>query len=237
MKALVLAAGIGKRLKPLTLEKPKSMLPIGGKPLLEHIIEALSENGIKEISVVVNYKKDIITNHFKDGSKFGVKIKYLVQENPKGGTADAVKCADGKINESFILLNGDILFNHSILKKLIASYKDCDGVITCKEVENPEHFGVLETKGEFAVRIVEKSKSPPSNLANLGIYIMPESIFDAIRLTKPSERGELEITDSIQVLLDRGSKFKFLKVNDFWMDIGRIEDYEKANDMYNKNKR
>ena len=229
---MILAAGIGKRLRPLTLEKPKHMLPIGGKPILQHTIEGLSKIGIKDIFIVVNYKKRMILDYFGNGSRFNVNINYLTQDNPKGGTGDAVNVAKGKINESFILLNGDVLFDHEILKQMIKEYKNADGLLVCKEVKNPERFGVIETERDRVVKIVEKSPKPPSNLANLGMYIMPEEIFDALSITTLSERGEVEITDSIQILIDRGRKFKFLKTDSLWMDIGRISDYEKANKVF-----
>lgn len=229
---MILAAGIGKRLRPLTLEKPKHMLPVGGKPILQHTIEGLSKIGIEDIFIVVNYKKQMIIDCFGNGSKFDVNINYLTQDNPKGGTGDAVNAAKGKINESFILLNGDILFDHDILKEMVEKYKDCDGLMVCKEVQNPENFGVIETEKDRVVKIVEKSTEPPSNLANLGMYIMPHEIFDALSITNLSERKEIEITDSIQILIDRGKKFKFLKTDSLWMDIGRISDYEKANKIF-----
>jgi len=231
MKALVLAAGIGNRLKPLTLEKPKHLLEVGGKPILQHTIEGLSKTGIKDIFIVVNYKKEMIKQYFGDGSKFNVNIHYLTQDNPKGGTGDAVNTAKGKINESFIVLNGDVLFDHNILKEMIDNYKD-DGLLVCKQVPNPQDYGIIEIDGNQVIKIVEKPENPSTNLANLGMYIMPEEIFDAISITTLSKRGEIEITDSIQILIDRGKKFTFLKTDSFWMDIGKISDYDKANRIY-----
>ena len=231
MKALVLAAGIGNRLKPLTLEKPKHLLEVGGKPILQRTIEGLSKAGVKDIFIVVNYKKEMIKQYFGDGSKFNVNIHYLTQDNPKGGTGDAVNTAKGKINESFIVLNGDILFDHNILKEMIDNYKD-DGLLVCKQVPNPQDYGIIEMDGDQVIKIVEKPENPSTNLANLGMYIMPEEIFDAISITTLSKRGEIEITDSIQILIDRGKKFTFLKTDSFWMDIGKISDYDKANRIY-----
>jgi bifunctional UDP-N-acetylglucosamine pyrophosphorylase/glucosamine-1-phosphate N-acetyltransferase len=234
MKAVILAAGKGTRLLPLTENIHKGLLLIGDKPLLEHTINALSENNIREIFLVVNHRKEDIMNYFGDGSKFGVKISYLYQKNPKGGTADAVRCAKEKVDESFILLNGDIFFHPSIIRKLIESYVDCDGLIACKEVKNPQEFGVLKVENGNIVRIFEKSHDPPSNLANLGIYLLPEKIFDAIEKTPLSKRGEYELTDSIQILIDKGFKFKPIIDDEFWIDIGRVSDYEKAKETYNE---
>jgi UDP-N-acetylglucosamine diphosphorylase / glucose-1-phosphate thymidylyltransferase / UDP-N-acetylgalactosamine diphosphorylase / glucosamine-1-phosphate N-acetyltransferase / galactosamine-1-phosphate N-acetyltransferase len=234
MKALILAAGMGSRLRPLTLKRPKPLLEVGKKPLLEHIIDSLSENGIREIFIVVSYKKEMIMEYFGDGSKFGVSISYLSQEDSRGGTGAAVKCAKGKIKERFILLNGDIFFDKVIIKKMIEASKNYDGMIVCREVSNPQSYGILETDKDRIVRIVEKPDNPKSNLANAGMYIFSGSIFDAIDKTALSERGELEITDSIQLLIDSGAKLTFLKIGDLWMDIGTIEDYERANDIFAK---
>jgi bifunctional UDP-N-acetylglucosamine pyrophosphorylase/glucosamine-1-phosphate N-acetyltransferase len=232
MKAVILAAGKGTRLLPLTEKTHKGLLLIGDKPLLEHAINALSKNKIKEIFLVVNYRKEDLMKYFGDGSKFNVKISYLYQENPKGGTADAVRYAKGKIKENFILLNGDIFFHPSIIEKLIKGYIDCDGLIACKEVRNPQEFGILQIENAYIVKIFEKSENPPSNLANTGIYLLPEKIFEAIEQTPLSKRGELELTDSIQILIDKGLKFKPVIFSEFWIDIGRISDYEEAKKIY-----
>lgn len=232
MKALILAAGMGTRLKPLTSKRPKSLLEVSGKPILEHIINSLSKNGVKEIFIVVNYKKEMIIDYFGNGSKFGVSINYLFQKDSRGGTGEAVRTGKGKIKEKFILINGDILFDQIIIKKMIETVKNYDGLMTCKEVNEPKRYGIIEIDGDRIVKIVEKPDRPKSNLANMGMYIFPETIFDAIDKTELSERGEIEITDSIQILIDSGARLTFLKTDDFWMDIGRIEDYEKANEIY-----
>lgn len=230
MKAVILAAGKGTRLLPLTEKTHKSLLMIGDKPLLQHTINALSSNSIKDIFLVVNPFKEKIEKYFGNGSKFNVRIKYLFQKNPKGGTADAVRCAKN-IKESFILINGDVFFHPSIIEKLINSYKNCDGLIACKEVENPKEFGILKVGNGKIIKIFEKSEKPPSNLANAGIYLLPEKIFKAIERTPLSKRGEYELTDSIQILINEGLVFKPIVITGFWIDIGRIEDYENAKKM------
>jgi len=233
MKAVILAAGIGTRLLPLTANIHKVLLPIGDKPLLEHMLNALAENKIRDIFLVVNHRKEQIMKHFGDGLKFDVNINYLFQENPKGGTADAVRCAKGRTEGNFLLLNGDLFFHPSIIKKLIDSFVNCDGLIACKEVKNPQEFGILKIENGKIVGIFEKTQKPPSNFGNLGIYLLPEKIFEAIDQTPLSKRGEYELTDSIQILIDKGFKFKPIFVNEFWIDIGRISDYEKAKEIYN----
>ncbi|MFH0896857.1 MAG: sugar phosphate nucleotidyltransferase [Candidatus Bathyarchaeota archaeon] len=234
MKALILAAGMGQRLMPLTANIHKTLLVIGDKPLLEHAICALVENGIKDIFLVVSHRKDQIKRHFGDGSKFSANISYLEQDNPKGGTADAVRCSKGVIDESFILLNGDLFFHPDIIRKMIESYKDCDGLIASKEVENPQEFGVLRVEDSRITDIIEKSPNPPSNLGNLGIYILPQNIFDAIDNTQLSKRGEYELTDSIKILIGEGMTFKSVMIDDFWIDVGRLSDYERARELFDE---
>jgi bifunctional UDP-N-acetylglucosamine pyrophosphorylase/glucosamine-1-phosphate N-acetyltransferase len=230
-KALILAAGNGERMIPRTLITPKPLLLVGGTPIIEHAMNALSNVGIKDIFIVVNYKKEMIKKYFDNGSKFNVNIHYLTQDNPKGGTGDAVNTARGIINESFITLNGDVIFDHDIPRKMIDNYKD-DGLLVCKQVPNPQDYGIIEINGNHVMKIVEKPENPSTNLANLGMYVMPEEIFDAISMTSLSKRKEIEITDSIQILINENKKFSFLKTNSFWMDIGTISNHDKANRIY-----
>jgi UDP-N-acetylglucosamine diphosphorylase / glucose-1-phosphate thymidylyltransferase / UDP-N-acetylgalactosamine diphosphorylase / glucosamine-1-phosphate N-acetyltransferase / galactosamine-1-phosphate N-acetyltransferase len=232
MKAVILAAGMGQGMMPLTANTHKTLIVIGDRPLLEHSIDALVQNGIKDIFLVVSHRKDQIKRHFGDGSKFGANINYLEQENPKGGTADAVRCAGRITNESFILLNGDLFFHPNIVRKMIEAYKDCDGLIASKEVENPQDFGVLEVEDGKIVDIFEKLPNPPSKLCNLGIYILPQKIFEAIEKTQLSKRNQYELTDSIRILIDDGMIFKPVLIDDFWIDVGRLSDYEKARELF-----
>jgi bifunctional UDP-N-acetylglucosamine pyrophosphorylase/glucosamine-1-phosphate N-acetyltransferase len=234
MKAVILAAGLGTRLLPLTANIHKGLLQIGDKPLLAHMISALEENKIKEIFLIVSHRKEQIRKYFGNGSKFNVKINYLEQYNPTGGTADAVRCVRGSIEGNFLLLNGDLFFHPSIIKNMLDSFMDCDGLIACKEVKNPQEFGILKIENGLITKIFEKSQNPPSNFANAGIYLLPEKIFEAIDQTPLSKRGEYELTDSIQILIDKGLKFKPVFIDNFWIDIGRIPDYEKAKEFYNQ---
>jgi bifunctional UDP-N-acetylglucosamine pyrophosphorylase/glucosamine-1-phosphate N-acetyltransferase len=234
MKAVILAAGVGTRLLPLTANIHKVLLPIGDKPLLEHMLNALVENKIRDVFLVVHHREEQIKKYFEDGSKFNININYLHQDNPKGGTADAVRCAKGKIQGNFLLLNGDLFFHPSIIKRMIDSFIDCDGLIACKEVKNPQEFGILKIENGKITRIFEKTQNPPSNFGNLGIYLLPEKIFEAIEQTPLSKRGEYELTDSIQILIDKGFTLKPVFVDEFWIDVGRIPDYEKAREIYDE---
>lgn len=236
MKAVILAAGIGTRLKHLTKDMPKVMIEFVDKPLLEYIVSILKENGIEEIVVIVGYKKEAIMNYFGDGSRFGVKIEYVEQKNYKGGTADAINCARSKITENkFLVVYGDNFFESEVIGELIKKSKNYDGVICCKMVDNPSIFGVLKVKNDKLIEIIEKPKSPPSNLVFAGIFVLPKEIFKAIDETKKSPRGELEITDSINKLISKGSTFGYFQIKGFWKDIGDENDLEKVKEHVNNN--
>lgn len=228
MKAVILAGGIGKRLKAITQSIPKSMIEIKGKPILQKIIEDLRDFEINEIVIVVGYMKEKIIDYFGDGSNFGMKIEYAFQKE-RLGTADALKYAAEKIKDNkFLVVYGDLFFEPEILKEMINEVENCDGVICVKCVDNPKEFGVLEVNGKKIKRIVEKSVNPPSNLVNAGVYILPKEIFSAIEQTKLSQRGEHELTDSIQILIDKGFNFHFCDMKNLWVDVGTMERLEEA---------
>jgi len=229
MKAVILAAGAGARLKDLTNDQPKVMIKIFGKPMLQYLVETLVKKGITDLVVVVSYKKDVITNYFGDGKKFGVKIDYVIQENCKGGTADALRYAKEKINEDkFLLIYGDNIFDPNIIDEMIKESKNCDGVVWGKEVDNPSLYGVLKLDGSKLVKIMEKPKDPPSNLVLAGIFIMPKQIFAAIDETKLSQSGEYYLTDSIHILIKKGLNFNCVRMKEFWKDIGTVKELEQA---------
>lgn len=236
MKAVILAAGLGTRLQPIIgNDKPKVMLEYGEKPLLHRTIDILREKGFKEIIIVVSAHKDKIIDYFGDGEKLGVRIDYVEQQNPKGGTADAVKCVKEKINdEKFLLIYGDNVFSPDILEELLKK-ENFDGVLCSKEVEDPRNFGVLHTEGELVKKIIEKPENPPTNLALTGLFVMPKEIFSAIEETKISPRGELELTDSIQILIDKGHKLGFVNASGYWFDPGDENEIEKARHTVEQN--
>ena len=229
MKAVILAAGQGTRMGPLTRNIPKVMLPIANKPLLLHVIQSARDAGIREFVLVVGYGEQLIKDYFKDGSLFDVSIEYVHQEKQMG-TADAVGSAKGMVGERFVVLNGDIIVNPAHIKKLIEC--SCDVVMTARHVDNPSEYGVLEVQGSRVLRIIEKPLDPPTNLANAGIYVFPSSIFDSISITPLSIRKEYEITDSLQMLIDKGTDVGFLTLSDKWMDIGRPWELLDANEYF-----
>jgi bifunctional UDP-N-acetylglucosamine pyrophosphorylase/glucosamine-1-phosphate N-acetyltransferase len=232
LKAVVLAAGQGTRMGPLTRNTPKVMLPIANKPLLYHVIESAHDAGIRDFVLVVGYGEQVIKEYFKDGSEMGVRIEYVHQEKQLG-TADAVSSVEGMVDERFLVLNGDIIVSAAHLKKLID--RSSDVVLTARYVDNPSEYGVLEVQDDRVLRIIEKPTNPPTNLANAGIYVFPLSIFDAIHKTGLSVRKEYEITDSLQMLIDEGKDVGFLTLCDKWMDIGKPWELLEANEYFLSN--
>lgn len=242
MKAVVLVAGKGTRMEPLTSGCPKVMLPVANKPILEHILDTAIEAGIEGFVFITGYLEKQIQEYFGDGSRWGVSIEYVPQEEQMG-TADAIFQAKGHVQGAFLVLNGDMLLGKGDLKALLERQEEA--VICVKKVDNPSNFGVLETEGKRVLKIIEKPKNPPTNLANAGVYLFRESIFDFIEQTKLSIRGELEITDSIQLLIDsgvdsrtdngasgadNGASVGYRLLEAEWIDIGYPWDLLKANE-------
>jgi bifunctional UDP-N-acetylglucosamine pyrophosphorylase/glucosamine-1-phosphate N-acetyltransferase len=228
MKALILAAGEGKRMRPLTLARPKAMLPVMGKPVLELILKSAIVAGVKDFIIVVGYKADLIKRYFESGERLGVKIEY-VNQNKQLGTAHAIAAAESTLagEKRFLILNSDGILSSSDIKKIMKSKKMA--LLAC-EVENPVGFGAIEASDGKVKRIVEKSNQPPSNLANAGVYIFTPEIFKAIDKTPISPRGEYEITDSIQYLIDSGREISLVKSNS-WIDLTYPWDLLRANEL------
>jgi UDP-N-acetylglucosamine diphosphorylase / glucose-1-phosphate thymidylyltransferase / UDP-N-acetylgalactosamine diphosphorylase / glucosamine-1-phosphate N-acetyltransferase / galactosamine-1-phosphate N-acetyltransferase len=227
MKAVVLVAGKGTRMEPLTSSCPKVMLKVANKPILEHILNSALEAGIEGFVFITGYLEEQIREYFGDGGKWGVSIEY-VRQKEQLGTANAIGCAKGYVDGAFLVLNGDMLIGQEDLKALVSRTEEA--VICVKEVGNPSDFGVLETENSKVVRIIEKPKNPPTNLANAGIYLFRESIFDFIDKTQASVRNEFEITDSIQMLIDSGAAVGYSPLEGRWIDIGYPWDLLKANE-------
>ncbi|HYA61463.1 MAG TPA: bifunctional sugar-1-phosphate nucleotidylyltransferase/acetyltransferase [Candidatus Acidoferrum sp.] len=230
MLAVVLAAGEGTRMRPLTHKVPKVMLPVEGKPVLEHIIKACLEAEIKQFIIVTGYHEEIIKSYFGDGHHYNAQIRYVSQNQPLG-TAHAIAQARDFIEQKFLVLNGDSLVSSSTVKALAHKLMDKTIVVAIKEVAKPQYYGVIEVRGDEVVRIIEKPKEPLSNLANLGIYGFDPVIFNAIDVTVLSSRGEYEITDSIQFLIDQSYDVGYLNVRNMWIDIGTPWDLLSANEI------
>ena len=224
LKAIILSAGEGSRMRPLTLTKPKTMLPVAGKPIIQYNIESLRDNGITDILLIVRYKEEMVRNYFGDGSDFGVNISYKTQKDFLG-TANAISYGEDFIDDSIIVLNGDIILDDEIIHEIIKKYNYLtpDTLMLLTEVEDPSAFGVVEIENGNIKSIVEKPKreEAPSNLVNAGIYIFNKDIFDKIRKTEISERGEYEITDSVSLQIKDNKTVIGHKTSKDCIDVGR----------------
>jgi len=233
LKAVVLAAGEGTRLRPLTLTRSKHMIPLAGKPILEHLLLALKEGGINEVLMVVNYYEDLIRNYFVDGSRWGLRINYFHQERLLG-TANAIDLVEDHVdNEGFLVIYGDLLIDSSVIKSVIKKYNE-KGLITLSivPVKNPQQYGVVTLENDLVKEIFEKPKpeSMHGNLVNAGVYVFSREIFEEIKKTSKSLRAEYEITDTLQLLLKRNVQIASNAISpESWMDIGQPWDLLEAN--------
>ena len=187
MKAVILAAGEGTRMRPLTVSRPKVMLPLANRPMLEHVVQACIQAGIREFVMVTGYREETVKAHFGSGSKWGVHIDYVKQDKQLG-TAHAIGCARKFVNGRFIQLNGDMLVDPLHLEKLMKHNEAA--VISVKDVDNPSEFGVVVTEDHKVVRIIEKPLDSPARTVNAGIYLFNDIIFEYIDRTQPSPRHE-----------------------------------------------
>ncbi|MEA1868649.1 MAG: bifunctional sugar-1-phosphate nucleotidylyltransferase/acetyltransferase [Euryarchaeota archaeon] len=226
MKAVILAAGEGTRMRPLTASCPKVMLPVANRPVLEHILVSARDAGIDDFVCVVGYMGNVIRDYFGDGSRIGIRIDY-VEQREQLGTAHAIGMAHDLVEGRFLVLNGDAIVAPPDLRVLIERTEDI--VLATKELENPAGYGVVKTEGGRVARLIEKPDHVACNLVNAGIYLFPDTIFDAIRETGESVRGEYEITDSINALVsDLDIGYSML---DTWIDIGRPWNLLDANEF------
>lgn len=230
LKGLILSGGTGTRLRPITHTSAKQLVPVANKPVLYYGIEALRDAGIRDIGIVVGETAAEIEAAAGDGSAWDVNITYIPQEAPLG-LAHAVLTAEEYLGDSsFVMYLGDNLLRDGI-EDLVASFKknSPEALILLQEVPNPEAYGVAECSGQKVTRLVEKPEDPQSNLALVGIYMFTPEIFACAREIEPSGRGELEITDAIQCLIDKGKRVESHVVQGWWKDTGKLEDMLEAN--------
>jgi len=192
VKAVILAAGEGTRLRPFTMSRPKGMIPVGNRPILEYVVEALVKNGIKDIIMVVGYRKDTIMLHFQDGKRFGASIEYVVQEKPLGTAHALALAADRLGDDDFLTVAGDNLINARLVTDLLERH---DGMsITVTESENPSKYGVVKVEGDRIVEMVEKPDWKMGNIINTGIYYFPHGMLEHFRgRSFTAERGITQV--------------------------------------------
>ncbi|WP_224447686.1 UTP--glucose-1-phosphate uridylyltransferase AglF [Haloprofundus salilacus] len=230
MKAVVLAAGKGTRLRPLTDDKPKGMVEVNDKPILTHCFEQLAELGVEEFIVVVGYKKEVIISHYGD-SFDGIPITYSHQRE-QNGLAHALLTVEEHIDDDFILMLGDNIFQANLGDVVRRQREErADAAFLVEEVpwEEASRYGVCNTNpyGEIT-DVVEKPEDPPSNLVMTGFYTFTPAIFHACHLVQPSDRGEYEISDAVNLLIQSGRTIDVLRLKGWRVDVGYPEDREKA---------
>ena len=217
MKCIVLAAGKGTRMLPLTADRPKHMIPVNGRPFVDYIIESLRGAGLTEIAFIVNYKKEVLEAHLNENYPDVITID---QEKPLG-TGHAVLCAQKFVEkEEFIVVMGDNLYSARDVRNVAESIRN---VVAGLEVDDPTKYGVLVSDGPYVTSIVEKPKDPPSSLINTGLYRFTPEIFELLADLKPSQRGEYEITDALNILAHQ-KKLLLYELKDYWLDFGKPED-------------
>jgi glucose-1-phosphate thymidylyltransferase len=231
MKGLILSGGKGTRLRPITHTSAKQLVPVANKPVLFYGIEAIAKAGITDIGIIIAPETgDEIREAVGAGSRFGVSVTYIVQDRP-AGLAHAVLTAEPFLgDDSFVMYLGDNLLQGGITE-LVDRFRQSepDALILLTPVEDPESYGVAELDGDRVVALVEKPAAPRSNLALVGVYMFTSAIHDAARAIEPSDRGELEITDAIQHLLDRDLCVESHIVRGWWKDTGQLADMLEAN--------
>jgi len=233
MKGIILHGGHGTRLRPLTHTGPKQLLKIANKPMSQYVLEDLRNAGIKDIAIIIgDVYPEKVKEFYGNGEKFGVNLTYVYQDNPKGIAHAISLCEDFIGNDKFIVYLGD-----NILRTGLSSFVDkfqnslSDAQILLAEVENPSQFGVVDIKENKILKIIEKPKNPPSNFAVIGVYFLTSKIFKIISELKPSWRGEFEITEALQLLMDKGLNVEHDYVTGWWKDTGTPKDILHANQL------
>jgi glucose-1-phosphate thymidylyltransferase len=230
LKGLVLSGGAGTRLRPITHTRAKQLVPVANRPVLHYGLRALAEAGVTDVGIIVGDTQDEIERSVGDGSRFGVRVTYIRQEAPLG-LAHAVLTAREFLGDApFVMYLGDNLLRDGITELVDRFRADRpDALILLQQVADPQSYGVAELRGERVVRLVEKPADPPSDLALVGVYMFTSAIHRSAAAIAPSARGELEITDAIQDMIDRGLRVESHLVTGWWKDTGQVADMLEAN--------
>jgi glucose-1-phosphate thymidylyltransferase len=231
LKGLVLVAGKGNRLRPLTYTGAKQLVPIANRPILFYAIDQIVEAGVSDIALIISPETgDQVRAAVGDGASFGATVRYIEQPQP-GGIAQAIGMAREAMGDApFVTFLGDNFLTEGITSHVAEfAVSDADAGVLLKQVPNPQELGVAEFDGERLVRVVEKPKEPPSDLALTGVYLFRPRVFEAIAAIRPSPRGELEITDAIQWLIDHGGRVRADIATGEWIDTGKHDDLLAAN--------
>ena len=226
MKGIILHGGHGTRLRPLTHTGPKQLLPIANKPMSEYCIESIHDAGVDDIAIIVGgIGLNKVKDYYGNGEQLGVHLTYIEQDEPKGIAHAINLCKEFVNNEKFLVFLGDNIIQKSI-KSFTDEFENSDAeasILLC-EVDNPTRFGIADVKDGQIIKILEKPKIPPTNLAVTGIYFLTPKIFEIISELKPSWRNELEITDALDMLIQKNYKITYHMITDYWKDTGTPED-------------
>jgi glucose-1-phosphate thymidylyltransferase len=232
MKAIILAAGQGMRLRPVTLTMPKPLVPVANQPLIAYAIEMLKAAGLTDVGIIVNTLESPIVSALGDGKEYGVKITYLIQSEQRGLAHACGLAKDFVGDEPFAMLLGDNIFQDKMTSMLLDfPNSDSEALIGLGEVADPTRFGIAQIEGSRVLGVIEKPKNPPSNLAISGVYLFRKSIFEAIANIKPSWRNEYEITDAIQYLISAGKTVSHYTISGWWIDAGKPDAIIRANQL------
>jgi UDP-N-acetylglucosamine diphosphorylase/glucosamine-1-phosphate N-acetyltransferase len=225
LKAVILAAGEGNRMRPLTSNRPKVMLPIANMPILEHLLCEVKAAGINDFVFIVGYCDEQVRSYFGQGEKWGVNIAYSEQRKQLG-TTDALRMVEGMVDDIFLVINGDVVVNRRDIRKLM---KNTHNTISVIEVKDPSGLGMVELSTKKVVNIYEKMERPPTLIANAGLYLFTLEVFDAASRTEKSPRGEYEITDTLKILMRTKSGLYYQKLQS-WLDLSYPWDLLAANE-------
>lgn len=232
-KAVTLAAGRGTRMKELTADCPKPMLPLGDRPMLAHQVERLEAAGIREVLIVVGYKAHLVREYFEAHPPALANISYAVQEDQNGTGAAALLAREFAGDDGFLMVYGDSLVDPRVYREILAKADGAEMVLSVKHVDDPYQGGAVYTEGDRVTRIVEKPPQGTSttNWNNAGIYVFRKSVFEALDDVALSPRGEYELTDAVHAVVHSGRPVCWYAIEGFWRDVGRPEDLSHATEF------